>query len=109
MGKRHLQTMEISRSGKEFREKKKKNNSKIIEPNHSQHCQDDKRRGKKLVRERRKSRGAQGGRVGAGACSEPFSHGWEIPSRLQLPGCLIVLDVFSVPQERHPDLAAPDV
>ena len=32
-----------------------------------------------------------------------------IPFRLQLPSCLIVLDVSRVPQERHPDPAAPDV
>lgn len=74
----------------------------------------------RMIKGAGKNLSGRGGRAG-----EPREGGWvpglarsrhgavsrvgEIPFRLQLPSCLIVLDVFSVPQERHPDLAAPDV
>lgn len=104
-GTTHLQTMETSGSGKNLRKKKKKL-KRSSSPSIPSSARMMKGAGGEFVRERRKSRGAQGGRVGAGACSEPLSQAWQIPSR---PACLIVLDVFSVPQERRADLAAPDV
>lgn len=43
--------------------------------------------------------------VGAGLFAV-FGH---IPFRLRFPSCLIALDVSALPQECHPDPAAPDV
>lgn len=77
-------------------------------------------RGKNCIRERRKSRKAKGAQTGArgerrgsvgarATVAGMFAVFGHIPFRLQFPSCLIVLDVSFLPQECHPDLAAPDV